>query len=90
MVDGNPVAIGGYHLCEGHAFVFTEVKDEGRAYKWALYRGARIVMEMVDKTGLPALAQVDEDEPTSTTALAHFGFAYSHTADGMQFWRRDG
>lgn len=89
-VDDNPVAFGGYYLREGHAFVFTDVKEEGRSYRWALYKGAKAVMGMAGKTGLPMMAAADPDEETSIKALVHFGFGYSHMQDDTHIWRRDG
>lgn len=80
------MGFGGYYLIDGAALVFTDVRPE--MTKKDIIRGARETMRLALKSGLPLYAHAGE--PTSESALSHYGFEYSHTVDDMHVWRREG
>lgn len=83
--DGELVGFGGYYLIDGAALVFTDIKPG--IGKKDIIRGARETMRLALASGIPLVAQ--GSEPTSESALKHYGFELSHVADGEHIYRRE-
>ena len=74
VVDNVPLGLGGIYYEDERAVAFSRMKPELRAYPWAIYKAARLVMDMAQKRGCPLFAVADKSIPRSREFLEHLGF----------------
>lgn len=73
-VDQIPLGLGGVYYEDDKIIAFTRIKPELRAYPFAIYKAARLVMEMVERRGGTVFAVADPSVDRSEAFLEHLGF----------------
>lgn len=76
LIDGRPVGIGGLvFMPDGTAWASVSIKPEGRPYKAALLRAAKLVLADADRQGLHTIyATAEEGVAGAERLLEHLGF----------------
>lgn len=84
-VDGKPVALGGLARdAEGRWIAFFDITDEARAYKRAIVRTGRLVMQEARKMNLRFVyAMPDCEEPLALKWLGRLGFEPDPRSGGV-------
>jgi hypothetical protein len=86
-LDGEPVGIAGVMLKEDRGILFGEAKEAARAYPWAIYKGVRRVMKLVERAAMPVVAVADPNIPRSEELLVHLGFWHVDTCQYGEVYR---
>lgn len=82
VLDGEPIAIGGYAVRDGFIEAFSQITDGAREYPRLIVEATYAVMAELSKESLPILADRDPKQLTSERYLRHFGFEPTG-----EFWR---
>lgn len=76
MLEGDEVLmLGGVYTDVDRTVVFVDAKPEGWKRKRELVRGARLLLDLARRRGLPVYAQALEGVEKAESMLEHFGFA---------------
>ena len=87
IVDGVIVGIGGVVYEDHIAKAFMELRPEARRYKRDIIRGARWVVEMMEREHKLVYA-VAQDQENAPVFLKHFGFKPVESSLGEVYqWR---
>lgn len=73
-LDGEPKGLGGIYYDDDKVVAFARIKPELRAYPFAIYKAARVVMGMMERRGGTVFAVADKSVPRSDAFLEHLGF----------------
>tara|TARA_R110002074_G_C12558458_1_gene667616 strand:- start:13966 stop:14334 length:369 start_codon:yes stop_codon:yes gene_type:complete len=90
-LGGEIIAVGSLVYLSGSVMgLRMEIKPEMRRYKVSLHRGAKMLLDMAKRAGIPAVAAVrDAREPRSSQWMTRLGFEHvSDNQDGeVWIWR---
>ena len=86
LLDGKPVALGGYAYRAGLLYAFLELKEEMRTRRVSIARFTRRLVEIFDR-GMPGMAIAAPDEPTADRFLRWVGFEYVGACDDGEVYR---
>lgn len=73
-IDNVPMGLGGVYYDDDKIIAFARIRPELRAYPFAIYKAARVVMGMVKRRGATVHAVADHDIERSAEFLEHLGF----------------
>lgn len=77
MLDGEPVAIGGFAYSGDYIVMFSNLTPEIRRFPKSLLKAAKqIVREAAARHKGAVIAIADPSEPTAPNFLTHLGFLY--------------
>jgi len=86
--DGKVIAIGGYAVSKGRWFGFVDLEEEARKHKFAIARGAKMVLNEARKQGIKFIyAEASPDEPTAVRWLTSLGFELDPRSLYLYRWR---
>ena len=83
VVDGVPLGVAGISYERGQLMLFSDLKPEGRKYRKAIVKAARMVLEMAK--GIPILALAEH--PSSCRFLTRLGFTYIGSSPAGEVFR---
>lgn len=90
-LDGVIIAVGSLVYLSGSVMgLKMEILPEMRRYKIVLHKGAKMLLDMAKKAGIPAVAAIrDASEPRSSQWMTRLGFEHvSDNQDGeVWVWR---
>jgi hypothetical protein len=73
VLDGEPIAIGGYADHGDALQLFSYITDTAKRYPLLLCKACYLILDWVDASKKKAFAFRDEDHPNSENFLAHLG-----------------
>lgn len=78
MIDGAPVALGGFAYSGDYIVMFSDLKPDIRRYRKSIVKAAKqIVREATSRHNGAVIALADPNEPTAPSFLTHLGFLYA-------------
>lgn len=87
-VDGVPSAVGGVSFVnEESPLIFSRLTDRIRPYKFAIFKGAKLLMQYLARMRYPMLAVADPDEVTARNLLAFLGLKLVTLREGLAVYR---
>ena len=74
VIDGVPAGIAGIYYDGTQIVAFSRINPELRVFPFAIYKAARMVAKMIDKSQGPIYAVADPNINGSAELLEHLGF----------------
>lgn len=87
VLDGEIVGIGGLRYQGDSVVAFSKLAPAIRSRRKDIVRGARAVMQMIERRGKPVMAAAEPTEPNAPSFLARLGFEQVATVEGMEVFR---